>query len=229
MKTTSKYQSFLAKSSGTYFKFGLATSILFAIAAFKIPIYAETPNWTPYEEDPSFKIMYVTEIHPVKENIVVEEKKAPVKQSPVVQLIITNDPTPDPQPTPIAIEPLPVSSTVTQKILVDPIPAVKKTWEFVETMPSFKGGQAEMYKFFGKNINYHPMALEHGLEGKVYVRFIVDPKGNISNVEIAKGVDPLLDNEALRVVKSMPTWTPGIQNGEKVSVVMVLPINFVIQ
>ena len=229
MKTTTKHQSFLATSSRKYFKIGLAGSILFSIAAFELPIYAGTPNFNRQNPSEDTEVMLISEIVPIKETPPPAKKVVVQAKSPVAQLILNNDPIPTPEPEPKKIEPLTVSSNVKQIIQVDPTPPPSKKWEVVEIMPEFKGGLEEMYKYFGKNIRYSEKAKYFNLEGKVWVRFVVDPEGNIKDVEIAKGVDPLLDDEALRVVKNMPQWNPGIQNGNKVNVVMVLPINFVLQ
>jgi TonB family protein len=229
MKTTQKHQTFLATSSKKYFKVGLAGAILFSIAVFELPIYAGTPNYVMSEPQEDPNIIYISEIVPIK-NIVLENKKvAPIIKSPVVKLIITNDPTPEPDPEPAKPVLKEVPANITQVLLTTTPPKKNKEWNFVEVMPEFNGGLKELYKFFSKNIEYSKIALKLGLEGKVHVRFVIDQEGNIKHVEIAKGVHPLLDNEAIRVVKSMPKWSPGIQNGENVSVVMVLPINFLMQ
>jgi protein TonB len=79
------------------------------------------------------------------------------------------------------------------------------------------------------SVHYPPIALENGVQGKVFVSFVVDTNGSISNVKITRGVDPSLDKEAIRVVKSMPKWIPGKQNGQAVRVSFTVPINFVLQ
>lgn len=101
----------------------------------------------------------------------------------------------------------------------------------VQEMPEFPGGIAEMMKFIQKNIVYPPSAREAGISGKCFLRFVVNEDGKISNVEILKGVPgcPECDKEAIRVVKSMPSWKPGKQNGKEVKVYFQLPINFVIK
>jgi len=98
----------------------------------------------------------------------------------------------------------------------------------VEEMPSFPGGMAELMKFIQKNIQYPQVEKEADISGTCYVKFVVEPNGQISNVEIAKGVKggPGLDKEAIRVVKNMPSWTIGKQNGRPVRVLMNLPIKF---
>jgi len=101
----------------------------------------------------------------------------------------------------------------------------------VQEMPEFPGGTVEMMKYIQKNIVYPPSAREAGISGKCFLRFVVNEDGKISNVEILKGVPgcPECDKEAIRVVKSMPAWKPGKQNGKEVKVYFQLPINFVIK
>ncbi|PKP46324.1 MAG: energy transducer TonB [Bacteroidetes bacterium HGW-Bacteroidetes-12] len=96
----------------------------------------------------------------------------------------------------------------------------------VEQMPEFPGGQEAMFKFLAKNIIYPKEAKEKGIEGKVYVNFTVNEDGSIGNVKVIRGVHPLLNNEAVRVIESFPKWTPGKQKGELVRVSYNLPITF---
>lgn len=98
----------------------------------------------------------------------------------------------------------------------------------VEEMPEFPGGAMEMMKYIQKNIQYPQMAKEAGLSGKCFLKFVVNGSGNITDVTILKGVPGCqdCDREAIRVVKSMPTWKAGKQNGRAVSVFFNLPINF---
>jgi len=99
----------------------------------------------------------------------------------------------------------------------------------VEDMPEFPGGEIGLRKWVATNIKYPPEAHKTGLKGKVFVRFVVTASGNVDRVEVVKSVDPLLDAEALRVVKMLPRWKPGMQRGRPVSVWYTLPINFQIQ
>lgn len=96
----------------------------------------------------------------------------------------------------------------------------------VEQKPSFPGGDAAMYTWLGQNINYPPAAAEEGASGKVIVQFIVEKDGSISNVKVVRGKHPALDAEAVRVVKKMPKWTPGRNNGMPVRVTYNLPVSF---
>lgn len=95
-----------------------------------------------------------------------------------------------------------------------------------EFMPEFSGGQAEMFNYLQTNIKYPRESLSVGSQGTVYVAFIVERDGSLSNLHILRSVDSYLDNEAIRVVESMPLWKPGYQGGKAVRVHMVLPIKF---
>jgi protein TonB len=98
---------------------------------------------------------------------------------------------------------------------------------FAEQMPEFAGGTEEMYKYLSKNIMYPPNARENSVEGKVVLTFVVGSDGKISQIEqVGKKLGWGCDEEAIRVVKSMPAWTPGKQNGKAVTVKFTLPIRF---
>lgn len=105
----------------------------------------------------------------------------------------------------------------------------EKLIEFPDVEASFPGGFEEMTKYLQSNIQYPELSMDMGEQGKVYVSFIVDVKGNISNVKIDKSVSDLLDKEAKRVVRLMPNWTPGEKDGEKVKTLVSLPILFKIK
>ena len=96
----------------------------------------------------------------------------------------------------------------------------------VENMPEFPGGDLGLMKYIVNNVKYPPIAKEYNITGKVYVSFIVDKTGNVTNVKIVRGVDKNLDAEALRVVKSLPKYKPGKQRGKPVRVMFTIPINF---
>jgi len=99
----------------------------------------------------------------------------------------------------------------------------------VEDMPEFPGGDLALRKYIANAIKYPVIAQENGIQGKVYVTFVVGKDGKVQNARIARGVDPSLDKEALRVVNSLPTWKPGKQRGKPVNVSYTVPINFVLQ
>ena len=101
-----------------------------------------------------------------------------------------------------------------------------KVFDVVEQMPQFPGGTAELMKYMSMNVRYPKEAHENGIQGRVIVTFVVGKDGSISDASIVRSIDPQLDAEALRVVNEMPTWTPGMQNGEPVAVKYTVPITF---
>ena len=109
----------------------------------------------------------------------------------------------------------------------EPVEEVQETpFVAVEQMPQFPGGEAAMQEFLAKNIKYPAIAAENGIEGVVVVRFVVSKTGDIQDVEVLAPVDRALDEEAMRVIKSMPKWIPGKQNGNNVAVYFTAPIRF---
>ena len=107
----------------------------------------------------------------------------------------------------------------------------KKYWDccIPETMPQFPGGQKVMMKYLAANMKYPASAVKAKKQGRVIVTFTVRKDGSVTNAKIAKSVDPELDAEALRIVKGMPKWTPGTQNGKPVNVKYTLPVKFSLQ
>lgn len=100
----------------------------------------------------------------------------------------------------------------------------------VEDMPGFGGGDSNKFReYIQKNLKYPDIAAENGIQGRVFVSFVVEPNGEVSNVRVVRGVDPSLDREAVRVVESSPKWTPGKQRGKPVRVSFTFPIIFVLQ
>lgn len=96
-------------------------------------------------------------------------------------------------------------------------------------MPTFPGGEVALVQFLNANIHYPEVAEENGIQGKVVISFVVERNGTVTNVEVVKSVDPLLDKEAIRVVRSMPQWKPGTQNGKPVRVKYTTPVTFRLQ
>jgi periplasmic protein TonB len=112
-------------------------------------------------------------------------------------------------------------------IIEDPVEVIE--FVKVEVKPAFPGGDAALLQFITKNTKYPKIPLELGIEGKVYVQFVIGTDGSVGSVTIARGVDDYLDKEAIRVVSTLPNWTPGKQRGKAVPVSFVLPINFNIE
>ena len=105
-------------------------------------------------------------------------------------------------------------------------PYDSKTFDVVEEMPSFPGGQGALMSYIASNMKYPANARKSMIQGRVIVSFVIECNGSISDVRVARSVDPMLDREAIRVVKSMPKWKPGKQNGSAVRVKYTVPVVF---
>jgi len=112
---------------------------------------------------------------------------------------------------------------------VKPREEENKVFDVVEQMPSFPGGMAALMAYLQKSIKYPPVAEENGIQGRVVCTFVVERDGSVTDVRVAKSVDPSLDKEAVRVVSAMPKWIPGKQNGQSVRVKYTLPVTFRLQ
>ena len=104
-----------------------------------------------------------------------------------------------------------------------------KVFDVVEEMPHFPGGNGALMAYLNGNIKYPVVAQENGVQGRVIIAFVVERDGSITDVKVARSVDPSLDREAMRVVKSMPKWSPGKQNGSTVRVKYTVPVQFRLQ
>jgi periplasmic protein TonB len=99
----------------------------------------------------------------------------------------------------------------------------------VESMPEYPGGEPALYQFLSENIKYPQMAKESGIQGRVFVTFVVERDGRVTDVRVLRGIGGGCDEEAIRVVQSMPKWTPGKQRGKSVRVQYNLPVKFTLQ
>lgn len=113
-----------------------------------------------------------------------------------------------------------------ENVVVEEPEKEEEIFQVVENMPEFPGGMAELMKFLQKNIKYPTISQENGVQGRVIVQFVVNRDGSIVDPVVMRSVDPYLDKEALRVVKSMPKWKPGEQRGKPVRVKFTLPVMF---
>ncbi len=215
----------LEKSRSIFFLVGLIVAMGAVFAAFNIstettsPIDISMNDATPFED----QLVPITERE--QENKV-EQKKPEVK---ILELnIVEDDQNIDEQW-------LPESSEASEETEIDFNKVVIQEKKEVEDeepifipskMPVFPGGEKGLMKYIFDKVVYPPAAQDQGIEGKVYVRFCVTKFGTVDRVSIARGADPLLDKEALRVVKLLPQWQPGENGGRKVSVWYTVPINF---
>ena len=105
----------------------------------------------------------------------------------------------------------------------------QKIFDIVEQNAEYPGGYEALMRYLNENIKYPVIAQENGISGRVYLRFVVNRNGEVSDIQVQRGVDTSLDREAVRVVQSMPRWIPAKQNGRAVNVYYTLPVNFVLQ
>lgn len=111
----------------------------------------------------------------------------------------------------------------------NPNPSNKKIFTIVEQMPEFPGGAMALRRYIAQEVKYPVSAQEAGIQGNVFVSFVVNSFGAVSDVKVAKSVHPALDHEAIRVIYSMPKWKPGFQQGKAVDVAYTMPIEFILQ
>lgn len=124
----------------------------------------------------------------------------------------------------VDIDPVPIPNPY-----INPKSSEEVFGDVAEQMPSFPGGDRKLMEYLSENIRYPEECEEICVQGRVIVSFIVEKDGNISNVKVAKSLDPLLDKEAVRVVSGMPKWIPGRQNGVAVRVRYIIPVTFRLQ
>ena len=105
----------------------------------------------------------------------------------------------------------------------------QEIFQIVEEMPAFPGGEGKLMEYVAKNIKYPQIARETGIQGRVFVGFVVEPDGSISNVKLLRGIGGGCDEEAMRVIKSLPKWKPGKQRGKPVRVSYQIPVFFKLQ
>ena len=118
-----------------------------------------------------------------------------------------------------------------KEVIADEKPKEEETkvFDVVEQMPEFPGGPAALMKWLSDNIKYPAVAEENGIQGRVVCTFVVERDGSVTDVQVARSIDPSLDKEAIRVLKKMPKWIPGRQNGSAVRVKYTVPVTFKLQ
>lgn len=207
----------LEKKRGLFFNIGLATSLLIVISAFEWRFYGEGPLVLEYDMDCEFED--AIEIPPT----VIPPPPKPKIEMPIIveapkdeQLLdepdfeidveIDNDPIADLPLPPLTVEPV-----------VEPLIVAEK-------MPEPIGGYEAFWKYLSKSINYPQQARRMGIEGKVFVQFVIDKDGSLTEMIIVKGIGGGCDEEAIRVLADAPKWNPGKQRGIPVKVKMTLPV-----
>ncbi len=176
--------------------------------------------------------VFEEEIVPITEQIEAPPPAPPVQAPPVLETLTIVDDNTDLEETVIES-----SEETGEKVEVKYVPVEaeeaepeeEEIFEIVADMPQFPGGPAALFKYLSKNLKYPPIAQENGVQGRVTVGFVVNKDGSIVDVKVLRGVDPYLDKEAVRVVKSLPKWKPGMQLGKPVRVRYNVPVMFRLQ
>ena len=209
-----------------FMQIGLIISLIIAWLAF------EHKSYDKREIDPS--LLRQTEV--VEEEMVEITKQEEPKPQPVevpkqtTQLEIVEDD--------VEVEDIEINAEIAQAEVVEDYTPVEvqeeevveaEVFTIVEEMPSYPGGDQKMYEYLGKNIKYPQIARESSIQGRVFVNFVVEPDGSVSNVKVLRGIGGGCDEEAVRVVKSMPKWKAGKQRGKAVRVSYTLPVVFKLQ
>lgn len=212
----------LSKKSGMFLSIGLVISLSLAIMAFEWKFYDEGSLVDLGQVDDNFEDMM--DIPPTQQ----PPPPPPVIQQP--EIVEVPDEEEIEQEIEVNLDIEITETTVIEDIIFEEAPEEEKADEIftiVEDQPSFQGGgNAAFLKWVGKNLKYPSQAQRMGIEGKVYVQFVIEKDGSVTDVQAIKGIGGGADEEAVRVIKSAPKWSPGMQRGRPVRVRMILPISF---
>ncbi len=209
-----------------FIQIGMVISLLIAWLAF------EHKNYDKREIDESLLNREIVEDLEMTEITKQEEQKPQPVELPkqTTQLEIVQDD--------VEVEDIEINADVDQQEVIEEYVPVEveeeevqeqEIFQIVEEMPSFPGGEAKLMEYVAKNIKYPQIARETGIQGRVFVGFVVEPDGSISNVKLLRGIGGGCDEEAMRVIKSLPKWKPGKQRGKAVRVSYQIPVFFKLQ
>ena len=209
-----------------FIQIGMIISLLIAWMAF------EHKSYDKCEIDPSLLNREVVLDEEMVEITKQEEQKPQPVEVPkqTTQLEIVQDD--------VEVEDIEINAEVDQQEVIEEYVPVEveeeevveqEIFQIVEEMPAFPGGEAKLMEYVGKNIKYPQIARETGIQGRVFIGFVVEPDGSVSNVKLLRGIGGGCDEEAMRVVKSMPKWKPGKQRGKAVRVSYQIPVFFKLQ
>ena len=219
----------LEKSRGIFFLIGLVIAMGGVFAAFNVSTTTSQTGTLEYIKEVDFESEDIPLIRDeIKKEVIVQPKNQDIQEL----LIVDNEDE-------SADDDIFIDSETNEDDIIDYQTQVLSNrvaeeeedpiLNFASEMPKFPGGEKGLMTFIFNKVIYPPSAREQGIEGKVYVRFCVTKTGKVEKVSIARGADPILDKEALRVVKMLPNWQPGENGGRKVSVWYTVPINFQIK
>ena len=204
----------LEKKKGLFFQIGLVVTLVIVLGAFE---------WKSYEKvDYNLGQLNLDDLEEEIIPITKQEKNPPPPPPPPPEVIVIVE-----DKVEIVDEAKIETTESDEKVEIEiEEESDEEFFMVVENMPEFPGGDAGLMKYIQNNVKYPPIAKEYNITGKVYVSFIVDKSGSVTDVKIVRGVDKSLDAEAVRVVKSLPKYKPGKQRGKAVRVMFTIPINF---
>jgi periplasmic protein TonB len=211
----------LTKKSGLFLNIGLVISLVVVITAFE---------WKFYDEGDLMDLGQVNdEFEDVMEIPPTEQPPPPPPKIQQPEIIEVPDEEEIEEEIEVNLDVEITEETVVEDIVFsDPVEeeVAEEIFTIVEDQPQPKGGMAAFYEYVGKNLKYPAQARRMGIEGKVFVEFVVDKDGTITDVKAIKGIGAGCDEEAIRVIQLAPKWSPGKQRGRPVKVRMILPITF---
>ncbi len=211
----------LTKKTGLFLNIGLVVSLLLVITAFE---------WRFYDDGELMDLGQVSdEFEDVMEIPPTEQPPPPPPKIQQPEIIEVPDEEEIEEEIEVDLDVEITEETVVEDIVFDePVEeeVAEEIFTIVEDQPAPKGGMAAFYEYVGKKLKYPAQARRMGIEGKVFVEFVVDKDGTITNVKAIKGIGAGCDEEAIRVIQASPKWNPGKQRGRPVKVRMILPITF---
>jgi periplasmic protein TonB len=218
-------QADLEGKKGLFFEIGLVVSLLLVFLAFQIRTPIRTPSL----------IQNLSEFNIIEEEIFSTHQPPPPKELPrpqnITLLKVVEDNVEDVQQITIQVEvdqstEIPVYTPVERISREEEEIKEEEIFLVVEEQPEFPGGDIARIRYFNEHITYPSLAREMDIQGTVYVGFVVEPDGSISNIKLLRGIGGGCDEEALRVVAEMPRWKPGKQRNKAVRVKFTLPVRF---
>ena len=211
----------LNKKTGLFLNIGLVVSLLLVITAFE---------WRFYDDGELMDLGQVSdEFEDVMEIPPTEQPPPPTPKIQQPEIIEVPDEEEIEEEIEVDLDVEITEETVVEDIVFDePVEeeVAEEIFTIVEDQPAPKGGMAAFYEYVGKKLKYPAQARRMGIEGKVFVEFVVDKDGTITDVKAIKGIGAGCDEEAIRVIQASPKWNPGKQRGRPVKVRMILPITF---
>ncbi|WP_421875222.1 energy transducer TonB [Marinoscillum sp.] len=211
----------LARKSGMFMNIGFSVSLLLCIVAFE---------WRTYDQSDIVDLGQVQDdFEDIMEIPPTEQPPPPPPKIQLPEIIEVPDEEEIEEEIEVELDVEVTEETVIEDIVFEEAPeeeVVEEVFTIVEDQPEFPGGMAAFYKYVGDNMDYPSQARRMGIEGRVYVQFVVDKDGTVTEVTSVKGIGAGCDEEAERVLREAPKFKPGKQRGRAVKVRMVLPIIF---